>query len=55
MRWPKAPPAKSTRASAAPVVVLLEQDGDLALTAAWPPEDALDAAADDGGALGLQP
>jgi two-component system, OmpR family, sensor histidine kinase KdpD len=26
------------------VVVLLEQDGDLALTAAWPPEDALDAA-----------
>ena len=27
------------------VVVLLEQDGDLTLTAAWPPEDALDAAA----------
>ena len=26
------------------VVVLLEQDGDLTLTAAWPPEDALDAA-----------
>ena len=26
------------------VVVLLEQDGDLALIAAWPPEDALDAA-----------
>ncbi len=26
------------------VVVLLEQAGDLALTAAWPPEDALDAA-----------
>ena len=26
------------------VVVLLEQDGDLALTAAWPPEDTLDAA-----------
>ena len=26
------------------VVVLLEHDGDLALTAAWPPEDALDAA-----------
>jgi two-component system sensor histidine kinase KdpD len=26
------------------VVVLLEQDGDLVLTAAWPPEDALDAA-----------
>ena len=26
------------------VVVLLEQEGDLALTAAWPPEDALDAA-----------
>ena len=26
------------------VVVLLEQDGDMALTAAWPPEDALDAA-----------
>ena len=26
------------------VVVLLEQDGDLSLTAAWPPEDALDAA-----------
>ena len=30
-------------------------DDDLELTAAWPPEDALDAAADDGGALGLQP
>jgi two-component system, OmpR family, sensor histidine kinase KdpD len=28
-----------------PVVVLLTQDDDLALTAAWPPEDALDAAA----------
>ncbi len=28
-----------------PVVVLLAQDDDLALTAAWPPEDALDAAA----------
>jgi two-component system sensor histidine kinase KdpD len=27
------------------VVVLLAQDGDIALTAAWPPEDALDAAA----------
>jgi len=27
------------------VVVLLEEDNDLALTAAWPPEDALDAAA----------
>jgi two-component system sensor histidine kinase KdpD len=27
------------------VVVLLEQDGDLTLTAAWPPEDTLDAAA----------
>ena len=26
------------------VVVLLESDGDLVLTAAWPPEDALDAA-----------
>ena len=26
------------------VVVLLEQDGDLTLTAAWPPEDALDPA-----------
>jgi two-component system sensor histidine kinase KdpD len=26
------------------VVVLLEQNGDLVLTAAWPPEDALDAA-----------
>ena len=44
MPWPKARPAKSTPASAAPVVVLLEQDGDLELTAAWPPEDALDAA-----------
>ena len=28
-----------------PVVVLLTQDDDLALTAAWPPEDSLDAAA----------
>src|SRR5262245_18726241 len=28
-----------------PVVVLLMQDDDLTLTAAWPPEDALDAAA----------
>src|SRR5262245_40637830 len=28
-----------------PVVVLLTHDDDLALTAAWPPEDALDAAA----------
>ena len=28
-----------------PVVVLLAQDDDLALTAAWPPEDVLDAAA----------
>lgn len=28
-----------------PVVVLLAHDDDLALTAAWPPEDALDAAA----------
>lgn len=27
-----------------PTVVLLEHDGDLALRAAWPPEDALDAA-----------
>jgi len=30
---------------ARPVVVLLTQDDDLVLTAAWPPEDALDAAA----------
>ena len=44
MRWRKARPAKSTQALAAPVVVLLAQDDDLDLTAAWPPEDALDAA-----------
>src|SRR5262249_13381367 len=28
-----------------PVVVMLAQDDDVALTAAWPPEDSLDAAA----------
>ena len=37
------------------VVVLLEQDGDLELTAAWPPEDAAGRRRHDGGALGLQP
>ena len=42
--WPKAPPAKSMPASAAQSWCCCEQSGDLTLTAAWPPEDALDAA-----------
>ena len=45
MRSPKARRAKSMQASAAPVVVLLAHGDDLDLIAAWPPEDALDAAA----------
>ena len=45
MGLPKERQARFTRILGRPVVVLLAQDDDVILTAAWPPEDTLDPAA----------